>query len=377
MIKFNNLNAQWLAIKDQAMPEIEELFASSQYILGPQVKRFEDSFAEYSRCEYGIGISNGTDAIKIAAKALELEGHIQVFMPANTFVATWLAIKEAYPNSTVNMVEIDKNGQMDTDKLDEQIGDCRYLGAKDCLIVPVHMFGCCDTIDEVSRISNKYNYRDGLYRCPVLEDASQAHGAVSPKGSMAGSVGNIAAFSLYPGKNLGAAGDAGIITTNNQKLAEKCKILRNYGSKKKYIHEEIGYNHRLDSIQAIILYWKLKKLDEWNRARSEIAQKIKLKINNKKIQWILNDNQNQVYHIMPILLKSENRRVFMEFLNDNSIECGIHYPVPVHKMPFFLGDEELPMTEDYANRMVSLPIHPFLRDVEIDYLADCINKYED
>jgi len=375
VIKFNNLNAQWLAIEDQAMPEIEELFASSQYILGPQVKRFEDSFAEYAQCEYGIGISNGTDAIKIAAKALELEGHIQVFMPANTFVATWLAIKEAYPDSTINMVDIDENGQMDTDKLDEQIGDWRYLGAANCLIVPVHMFGCCDTIDEVFNIAKKYNQENR--RCPVLEDASQAHGAISRNGSVAGSVGDISAFSLYPGKNLGAAGDAGIITTNDKQLAEKCKMLRNYGSKKKYIHEEVGYNHRLDSIQAIILYWKLKKLDEWNRARSEIAQKIKLKINNKRIQWMLNDNQNQVYHIMPVLLKSENRRVFMEFLNDNSIECGIHYPVPIHKMPFFLGGERPSRTEDYANRMVSLPIHPFLCDEEIDYLVDCINRYED
>jgi dTDP-4-amino-4,6-dideoxygalactose transaminase len=368
MIKFNDLSAQWLAIKDQAMPEIEKLLETSQFILGPQVKRFEEAFAGFCSCDHGIGVSNGTDAIKIAAKALELGDSPRVFMPANTFVATWLAIKEAYPNSQITMVDIDENGQIDTNKLDQYIKDHRRRGDEDCLVVAVHMYGCCDAIDETSSIANSYD-------CPMLEDASQAHGARSPKGTLAGSVGEIAAFSLYPGKNLGAAGDAGIITTNNEKLAEKCRMLRNYGSRKKYIHEEIGYNNRLDSIQAIILYWKLKQLDEWNKARSQIAQKIKSKINNKNIQWMLGDNPNQVYHIMPVLLSSENRSVFMQFLGDHSIECGIHYPVPIHKMPFFLEDKKLSRTEDYANRMVSLPIHPFVCDTEIDYLANHLNNY--
>ena len=376
-ILFNNLNAQWLAIKDQAMPEIEKLLETSQFILGPQVKRFEEAFAGFCSCDHGIGVSNGTDAIKIASKALELDDSPRVFMPANTFVATWLAARDAYPNGRITMVDIDNHGQMDTKKLEQHIKKYRDQGGKDCLVIAVHMYGCCDAIDEISRIANNYNYRDGLYRCALLEDASQAHGAKSPQGTLAGSVGEIAAFSLYPGKNLGAAGDAGMITTNNEKLAEKCRMLRNYGSRKKYIHEEIGYNNRLDSIQAIILYWKLKQLDEWNKARSQIAQKIKSKINNKNIQWMLGDNPNQVYHIMPVLLNSENRSVFMQFLGDHSIECGIHYPVPIHKMPFFLEDKKLSRTEDYANRMVSLPIHPFMKEEEVKYVCDTLNTYKD
>jgi len=369
MVKFNDLNAQWLAIKDQAMPEIEKLFGTSQFILGPQVKRFEDAFAEFCSCDHGIGISNGTDAIKIAAKALELNDDVRVFMPANTFVATWLAIKEAYPNSQITMVDIDENGQIDTRKLEQYIKSHRMMGNEDCLIVAVHMYGCCDAIDETLSIANNYD-------CPILEDASQAHGARSPQGTLAGSAGEIAAFSLYPGKNLGAAGDAGIITTNNEKLAEKCRMLRNYGSKQKYIHEEAGYNNRLDSIQAIVLYWKLKKLDEWNKTRSKIAQTIKSKTNNKNIQWILGDNPDQVYHILPVLLNSQNRSAFIKFLDDYSIESGIHYPIPVHKMPFVLEDEDLPIAEEFANRMVSLPIHPFLKNTEIEYLIDCLNSYE-
>ena len=362
-IKFNNLNAQWLAIKDQAMPEIEELFETSQFILGPQVERFEKSFAEFCFCDYGIGISNGTDAIKIAAKALELDDSPNVFMPANTFVATWLAVKEAYPKCQIKMVDTDQNGQMDTDKL-------QNIVSKNSLIVAVHMYGCCDNLDTIKKIADKNS-------CFLLEDASQAHGAKTVRGTPAGSVGDISAFSLYPGKNLGAAGDAGIIVTNNENLAEKCRMLRNYGSKEKYIHEEIGHNHRLDSIQAIILYWKLQELDEWNKSRSVAATKIKSQINNDQVTWMLTDNPLQVYHILPILLKdSENRNAFMKHLDYNSIEYGIHYPVPIHKMPFYKYPEsQLVRTEEYAKRMVSLPIHPFLKDEEILHIVDAINTF--
>ncbi|SVA51438.1 uncharacterized protein METZ01_LOCUS104292 [marine metagenome] len=379
MVKFNNLNAQWLEIKDEAIPEIEELFKTSQFILGPQVERFEESFAEFCSCDYGIGVSNGTDAIKIAAKALDLGDAPGIFMPANTFVATWLAVREAYPNSQITMVDIDRYGQIDTKKLERNIINYRDSGGRDCLVVAVHMYGCCDAIDETSRIANNYNYRDGLHRCAVLEDASQAHGAKSPKGTLAGSVGEISAFSLYPGKNLGAAGDAGIITTNCENLAGKCRLLRNYGSKQKYVHEEIGYNHRLDSIQAIILYWKLQRLAVWNKSRSLVADKIKLEVVNNRVGWMLTDNPLQVYHILPFLLKDfKNRNAFIDHLTDNSVEYGIHYPIPIHKMPFYQKVEsDLVQTEECSERMVSLPIHPFLSDVEILQIAKAINTFGD
>jgi dTDP-4-amino-4,6-dideoxygalactose transaminase len=377
MIYFNDLKSQWLEIKDSTMPEIAELFETSQFILGPQVERFENSFAKFCSCSYGVGVSNGTDAIKIAAKALELGESPRIFMPANTFVATWLAAREAYPNSEITMVDIDNHGQIDTANLELKIKEYRSQGGKDCLVIAVHMYGCCDTIDEISRIANNYNYRDGLYRCALLEDASQAHGAKSTRGTIAGSVGDIAAFSLYPGKNLGAAGDAGIITTNNEALAKKCKLLRNYGSEEKYIHKEIGYNHRLDSLQSIILYWKLKRLNEWNQSRSVSANTMRLALDNPEIEWMLTDNPSQAYHILPVLLENlEKRSAFMKYLNDNKVQCGIHYPVPIHKMSFYDKQEaDLAKTENYANRMVSLPIHPFMMDIEIQYIVDTINKF--
>lgn len=367
-VKFNNLNAQWLEIEEQAVPEIRELFYTSQFILGPQVKRFEEAFAEYCRSQHGIGVSNGTDAIKVAAKALELKGRPLVFMPANTFVATWLAIKEAYPDAVIELVDVDQNGQMNTDQLERYLSRPRI--ARSCLVVAVHMYGCCDTVDKIRHLASKYE-------CLLLEDASQAHGAKSPRGTVAGSVGDVSAFSLYPGKNLGAAGDAGIIVTNNEKIAERCRLLRNYGSVEKYVHESVGHNHRLDSIQAIILYWKLRKLDEWNRSRSIAANKIRSQINNDRISWMLTDNTLQVYHILPVLLKdSENRNVFMKHLDYNNVECGIHYPVPIHKMPFYRRVEtQLDRTEEYAERMVSLPIHPFLKDKEILHIIDAINTF--
>tara|TARA_B100000929_G_scaffold3156_1_gene2682 strand:- start:1485 stop:2612 length:1128 start_codon:yes stop_codon:yes gene_type:complete len=375
MVKFNNLNAQWLEIKNEAIPEIEELFKTSQFILGPQVQRFEEAFAEYCGCKYGIGISSGTEAIKIAAKSLSLceRGEIvQVFMPANTFVATWFAIREAYPNANINLVDIDNYGQIDTQKLEHKISQRRWSPSQRCLIVAVHMYGCCDSIDNVRRLASKYN-------CTILEDASQAHGSRSPQSAVAGSVGKISAFSLYPGKNLGAAGDAGIITTNCENLAEKCRLLRNYGSKQKYVHEEIGYNHRLDSIQAIILYWKLQRLATWNKSRSLVADKIKLEVVNNRVEWMLTDNPLQVYHILPILLKDfKNRNAFTGHLTDNSVEHGIHYPIPIHKMPFYQKVEsDLVQTEKYSEKMVSLPIHPFLSDVEILQITKAINTFGD
>lgn len=367
MIKFNDLNAQWKVIKDDAMPEIQELFETSQFILGPQVERFEKSFAAFCSCQFGVGISNGTDAIKIAAKALNLGSTPKVFMPANTFVATWLAVKEAYPQSDIVLVDIDPNGQMDLNILEKHLKTNDNLNT---LIVAVHMFGCCDILGALQKLSEKYN-------CLMLEDASQAHGAVSVEGRIAGSVGNISAFSLYPGKNLGAAGDAGIIITNDEKLAERCRMLRNYGSKEKYIHEEIGFNHRLDSLQAIILYWKLGKLGLWNYNRSLFATMIKSRLKNENVKWMLTDNAHQVYHILPVLLENfEKRLAFMDYLNDNNIQCGIHYPIPIHKMSFYNKcDRDLQRTEDYATRMVSLPIHPFMTEEEITYLIDTINQY--
>lgn len=366
MVEFNNLNLQWKAIKDSALPEIEELFEKCQFILGPQVKRFEQSFAQYCNQEYGIGVSNGTDAIKIAAKSLELEDSLEVFMPANTFVATWLAMKEAYPKSKITMIDIDKNAQMDTEKLRKSVEKSNHKK----LIVAVHMYGCCDNIDEIKDIADKNE-------CTILEDASQAHGSRSKNGTLAGSVGTISAFSLYPGKNLGAAGDAGVIVTNDETLATKCRMLRNYGSKEKYIHEEIGYNNRLDTIQAIVLYWKLKRLTEWNKCRSVSANYIRLMLDNPEVKWILTDNIRQVYHILPVLLPNmEKRDAFMKYLNDNNIQCGIHYPIPIHKMPFYKSKEKsLTNTENYSERIVSLPIHPFLSDKQLKTIVQVINKF--
>lgn len=369
MIKFNDLNAQWKVIKDDAMPEIQELFETSQFILGPHVERFEKAFATFCSCQFGIGISNGTDAIKIAAKALNLGDTPKIFMPANTFVATWLAVKEAYPKGDIIMVDIDSNGQMDLERL--EMGWLKTNKNPNTLIVAVHMFGCCDILGKLKKLSKKYN-------CLMLEDASQAHGSLSSECQVAGSVGDISAFSLYPGKNLGAAGDAGIITTNNERLAKKCRMLRNYGSEEKYIHKEIGFNHRLDSLQAIILYWKLKHLERWNDNRSAIATKIKTGLKNKHVKWMLTHNTSQVYHILPVLLENEKKRnVFTKYLDDNNIQNGIHYPIPIHKMPFYEKlEKNLDRTEDYSKRMVSLPIHPFLTDNEIEYVLKIINQFK-
>lgn len=381
MIKFNDLNAQWLAIKDQAMPEIEELLKTSQFILGPQVERFEKVFASYSECKYGIGVSNGTDAIKIAAKALGLKHNTHIFMPANTFVATYLAAKEAYPNAKIHMIDIYEDGSMNLDLLQMNIDQVNsnaiiHNESIDKLVIAVHMFGNCDNLDKIYNICTDTQSK-------LLEDASQAHGAMSLDGNVAGSVGDISVFSFYPGKNLGAAGDAGIIVTNHKNLYDKCQLLRNYGSTQKYIHVEEGYNHRLDTIQAIILYHKLHKLDGWNSQRKAHAAKIIKGITCPldATNWITpmqEISQRQVYHILPILVSNKSTRPnFITYLTKNNIPHGIHYPIPIHKMSFYSNNNDnLPITESYADRMVSLPIHPFLSDTEINSIINTINQFE-
>jgi len=378
MIKFNDLKSQWLAIKDNAMPEIEELMNNCQFILGPQVERFEKSFADYCECQYAVGVSNGTDGIKIAAKALEIEHpNLKVYMPANTFVATWLGIKDAYPNSEIELIDIKEDGTMNLDILRSKLEPPRRKPTKPTmyaigsthvnLVVAVHMFGNCDNLDEISQICEET-------QSFLMEDASQAHGATTPNGTVAGSKGLVSVFSLYPGKNLGGCGDAGVIVTNDRDIFRKAKMLRNYGSEQKYIHEFEGFNNRLDSIQAVVLYWKLKYLDKWNENRKNFVDKLRNYVDNEYIRWILSPERGQVYHILPI--RVENRKLFQQHLDAHNIQHGIHYPIPIHKMPFCDKDFDLPITEMLSKEMASLPIHPFMTDDDLIKIVGCLNRYK-
>ncbi len=371
MVKFNDLQSQWLAIKDNAMPEIEELMNNCQFILGPQVERFEKSFADYCGCRHAIGVSNGTDGIKIAAKAIGIHhSKLKVYMPANTFVATWLGIKDAYPHSDIELVDIKEDGTMDLDILRSKLETPKTYAAGVThvnLVVAVHMFGNCDNLDEISQICEET-------RSFLMEDASQAHGATTKIGTVAGSKGVASVFSLYPGKNLGGCGDAGVIVTNDGDIFRNAKMLRNYGSEKKYIHEFEGFNHRLDSIQAIVLYWKLKHLEKWNENRKNFVNKLRNCVDNEYIKWILSPERGQVYHILPVRVK--NRNMFQQHLDAHNVQHGIHYPIPIHQMSFCKKHFDLPVTEVLSKEMVSLPIHPFMTDDDLINMVRCLSKYK-
>jgi dTDP-4-amino-4,6-dideoxygalactose transaminase len=370
-IKFNDLNAQWLVVKDLCKNDIDSLFQNSDFILGKKVVDFEENFSKFCNVRYSIGVSSGTDALKLAALSLiddHMSNNILIFIPTNTFVATYIGIKDALPNAKFILIDCDDFYQIDTSILEDQVKKYRKK-FKNCIIVPVHLYGYTADMNKINNIAKEND-------CLILEDSSQAHGAIDSDNNIAGSSGDVSAFSLYPGKNLGGAGDAGIITTNNKNIEEKIKLLRNYGSIKKYEHNIFGFNYRLDTLQAIILDQKLKYLSIWNQKRREIIKKICLSTNNEKIIFPQTPTYCKlpVHHIFPVRVKDRNH--FISYLNNNLIENGIHYPIPLNRLAFiqanFIDNNKSNL---FSEQLVSLPIHPFLSDIEIEKFISVLQKY--
>lgn len=365
-IQFNDLKSQWDLIKDACLSDINLLFENSNFILGKEVGEFEEEFAKFIGCKYAVGVSNGTDAIKLAAQALDLKGKNLFIIPSNTFVATIFGVEQAYPESTFEMIDCDEYHQLDMGLLESRLSDIRHK-YDNVVIVPVHLYGYTVDMDKLQSIREKYN-------CIVLEDASQSHGA-EYKNQKTGSMGDVSAFSIYPGKNLGAGGDAGIVTTNDSDIYHKLLKLRNLGSSEKYIHTVKGSNNRLDTIQAIILKHKLKFLNEWNQARRDIVKIFESKITNPLIiKPKTPKNCLPVHHIYPIL--TDDRQGFINYLNEKNIQSGIHYPIIIKKMEMYSENFGIHNNAyEFSQKMVSLPIHPFLNEHQIDYICDQINKY--
>jgi dTDP-4-amino-4,6-dideoxygalactose transaminase len=366
IVPFNDLKAQWDTVKDSCVTDFDNLFTKSNFILGDAVKEFEEDFAEFVGCKYAVGVSNGTDALKLSAQALDLVGPTAFIIPANTFVATLMGIEQAYPEAVFKLVDCDEHHQMDIDMLHKTVRELQYYD--NIVIVPVHLYGYTCDMESIMQVANKFS-------CIVLEDSSQAHGAYHGD-SMVGSFGKVSAFSLYPGKNLGAAGDAGIVTTNDKDIYERLQMLRNLGSKQKYVHEIKGGNHRLDTLQAIVLKHKLPHLQDWNERRRAIVKKYESLINNPKVSLPRTPPKcTPVHHVYPVLV--DDREGFMSYLNDNSIQSGIHYPILMSEMPMYSNlSRETSKANEFSKKMVSLPIHPFMSEAEVQYLCEVINKYD-
>ena len=333
------------------------------YIDGEELKNFEEKFAQYCDVKYCIGVGNGLDALMLILKALGIGIGDEVLVPANTFIATALAV--TYVRATPVFVDPDINSfNIDPLKIEEKITD------KTKAIIPVHLYGQPCNMDEIMVIAKRH-------RLFIVEDCAQAHGAVY-KNQKVGTFGVAAGYSFYPGKNLGAMGDAGAVVTNDMMLYKKIKALRNYGSDCKYHHIYLGNNSRLDEIQAAFLSAKLEYLDSMNRERKRIAQLYLDGIHNKKIELpVILENRNHVWHIFGIRCKKRDELEC--YLNRKGIETNKHYPIPVYMQECYkelkLRKEDYPVAEQISKEQLSLPLFYGMTNEQIRYVIKYINTF--
>ncbi|WP_202708677.1 DegT/DnrJ/EryC1/StrS family aminotransferase [Sporosalibacterium faouarense] len=368
-IPFMDLSGSYPQIYDEVMLKIKKHIDNTRFIGGEDIKKFEKNFSEYCNAENTISCGNGTDALIISLKALGIGPGDTVITVPNTFIATGEAVTAV--GAQVDFVDIEeKTYTMDPQKLKEYLhknSNKKNIKA----IIPVHIYGQMCDMERLMKIAEEYNLS-------VVEDSSQAHGAKF-KGKGPGEYGDIATFSFYPGKNLGAFGDGGAIVCNDKELAEKIRKYANHGRVDKYTHQFEGYNSRLDSIQASVLDIKLKHLDGWNELRSKKAKYFseKLKGVNCIIPYTDKDIYRHVYHLY--VIQSDNRDELREFLKEKGISTGIHYPLPLHLQEAYkyLGYKEgdFPTTERIAKRIISLPFWPEIRYEEIDEVVNSIKLF--
>ena len=350
-------------IKDELVDAFERVLIRSWYIKGEEDRDFEEAFAEFCGSKYCIGTGNGMDALMLSLRALGIGRGDEVIVPANTFIATALAV--SYVGAKPVLVDPSiETYNISPDLIEERI--TRNTKA----IIPVHLYGCPCEMDEIVKIASEHNLL-------VVEDCAQAHGA-DYKGIKVGTFGNASGFSFYPGKNLGALGDAGAVITNDEEVANRVKALGNYGSKTKYHNIYKGYNSRLDEIQAALLSVKLSHLDEMNMARRRIAERYIQGIKNQEIILpSVSEYVNPVWHIFAVRC---NRRDELElYLNNHGIETNKHYPVPIHlqecyrDLGYTIGD--FPVAEEISSTELSLPIYYGMTDKQVEYVISVLNNF--
>ena len=365
MIPFLDLKKINDQYKDELSEACRRVIDSGWYIQGKELASFEEQFAQYCGTKYCIGVANGLDALTLTLRAWKELGKLnegdEVIVPANTYIASILAITE---NGLVPVfVEPDiKTYNLCPNNVSSAISD------KTKAILPVHLYGQITPMPEIMAIANKFDLL-------VLEDCAQSHGA-KIQNKKCGNWGHAAGFSFYPGKNLGALGDAGAITTNDVELAVTLKAIRNYGSHRKYENQFTGVNSRLDEIQAAMLSVKLKYLDIETNRRKHIAKRYIAEIKNTAVNLpIINNCDEHVFHLF--VIRVENRNELLEYLEQNGIQCLIHYPIPPHKQKAYkvYNNLNLKKTELIHSQIISLPISSVMTDDEVSIIIDVMNKY--
>lgn len=363
-VPYLDLHSQFKKIEAEIKDAIARVLSSSIFVLGPEVETFEKAFSQYIQTSNTIAVNNGTAALHLALKTLNIGAEDEVITTPFSFAASSWGI--SYVGAKPVYVDIDnRTFNIDPTKIEAAITP------KTKAILIVHLYGQPCDMDPILSIARKYN----LF---VIEDAAQAHGA-EYKGKRVGALGTIGIFSFYPTKNLGAYGEAGAVVTNDAKLAERARLLRNHGAKDRYYHEEIGFNYRMEAIQAAILNVKLKYLDQWNAARSKVAEKYNEPLGNVSSLQLpyIAPNVKSVHHLYSVL--SPERESLRHYLTKNNIGHSVHYPIPLHlqKCYTYLGYKQgdLPVAEKSAAQVINLPIYPEMPMADIERVSDAIQQF--
>jgi dTDP-4-amino-4,6-dideoxygalactose transaminase len=362
-IPFLDLRAAYRELKFEIDEAVRRSLDSGWYILGPEVDGFEVEFAQYCGVSHAVGVASGLDALRLALLALDIGPGDEIIVPSNTYIATWLAVSHCgaipvpvEPNETTYNI--------DPSHIESAITE------RTKAILPVHLYGQPADLDPILVVARKYGLR-------VLEDGAQAHGA-RYKGRRIGGHGDAVAWSFYPSKNLGAFGDGGAVTTNNSEVADRIRVLRNYGSRVKYLNEVKGFNSRLDPIQAAVLRVKLRHLDEWNDRRNILSYKYLQDLQHTNLTLPeVPDWAQPVWHVFVVRLSERTK--LQEKLSGEGISTLIHYPVPPHKQIAYKNGIDnypnLPISERLADEVLSLPLGPHLSSDDLQAVVDAINRW--
>ena len=363
-IPFLDLQVASAQVADEVSSRWKTIVEQSDFVLGGEVDRFEQEFAEYCACGHAVGVASGLDALKLILRAMDIGPGDEVVTAANSFIATALAISSV--GAVPVLVDMD-----DRDFLIDVRALEKAITPRTKAIMPVHLYGQSADMDSIVEIARKHGLK-------VIEDACQAHGALY-NGRRCGSIGDAAAFSFYPGKNLGAFGDGGAATTNDAALAERIRMLRNYGSPKRYHHDELGENSRLDTVQAAVLSVKLQYLEGWNAARRRIATRYAEGLKNVAEVRLpaTNETTEHVHHLY--VIRTARRDALMQHLQERGIGCIIHYPIPIHLQKAYASrgwkPGDFPVAEKAANEILSLPLFPTMTDEQVDYVVEAVSEF--
>jgi len=364
--KFLDLAVLHSSIREELDEAYHRVMDSGWFITGEELRLFEEEFARYCHAKYAVGVANGLEALHLILRACEVGKGDEVIVPANTFIATWLAVSQVGARP-VPVEPDERTYNIDPAKVEARITSNTKA------IIAVHLYGQMADMPALQEIANRHGLK-------LIEDAAQAHGA-TVYGRMAGSIGHAAGFSFYPGKNLGALGDGGAVTTNDEELAEQIRLLRNYGSKTKYQHEIAGYNSRLDELQAAFLRVKLKHLESWNAQRRAQAEYYSRHLSrcDKVVTPYVPECANPVWHLYVIRTKS--RESLQAWLTEGGIQTQIHYPVAPHMQGAYATDQvasegELPISEKLHREVLSLPMGPHITETMQKAVVDRILSWD-